>query len=50
MPAPRPQGSPRRIAGLEVKRIINEPTAAALAFGMDDMWVWVAKEQEDRRL
>ncbi|MBP8170136.1 MAG: molecular chaperone DnaK [Azonexus sp.] len=24
-----------RIAGLEVKRIINEPTAAALAFGMD---------------
>lgn len=26
-----------RIAGLEVKRIINEPTAAALAFGMDKM-------------
>ena len=24
-----------RIAGLEVKRIINEPTAASLAFGMD---------------
>ena len=24
-----------RIAGLEVRRIINEPTAAALAFGMD---------------
>lgn len=24
-----------RIAGLDVKRIINEPTAAALAFGMD---------------
>ncbi|MBI3187541.1 MAG: molecular chaperone DnaK [Gammaproteobacteria bacterium] len=24
-----------RIAGLEVKRIINEPTAAALAYGMD---------------
>ncbi|MFZ2312673.1 MAG: Hsp70 family protein, partial [Methylobacter sp.] len=24
-----------RIAGLEVKRIINEPTASALAFGMD---------------
>ncbi|TXL20325.1 molecular chaperone DnaK [Methylococcaceae bacterium HT5] len=24
-----------RVAGLEVKRIINEPTAAALAFGMD---------------
>lgn len=24
-----------RIAGLEVKRIINEPTAAALAFGLD---------------
>ena len=26
-----------RIAGLEGKRIINEPTAAALAFGMDKM-------------
>ncbi len=26
-----------RIAGLEVKRIINEPTAAALAYGMDKM-------------
>ena len=26
-----------RIAGLEVKRIINEPTPAALAFGMDKM-------------
>ncbi|MCM2131493.1 molecular chaperone DnaK [Larsenimonas rhizosphaerae] len=25
-----------RIAGLEVKRIINEPTAAALAYGMDN--------------
>ncbi len=25
-----------RIAGLEVKRIINEPTAAALAFGLDN--------------
>ena len=24
-----------RIAGLEIKRIINEPTAAALAYGMD---------------
>ena len=24
-----------QIAGLEVKRIINEPTAAALAYGMD---------------
>ena len=24
-----------KIAGLDVKRIINEPTAAALAFGMD---------------
>ena len=24
-----------RIAGLEVKRIINEPTAAALAYGFD---------------
>ena len=24
-----------KIAGLEVPRIINEPTAAALAFGMD---------------
>jgi molecular chaperone DnaK len=26
-----------RIAGLDVKRIINEPTAAALAFGIDKM-------------
>lgn len=26
-----------RIAGLEVKRIINEPTAAALAYGLDKM-------------
>ena len=25
----------RKIAGLEVKRIINEPTAAALAYGLD---------------
>src|SRR6185436_8579084 len=24
-----------RIAGLDIKRIINEPTAAALAFGID---------------
>ena len=24
-----------KIAGLDVKRIINEPTAAALAYGMD---------------
>src|SRR3954471_22308673 len=30
--APKDAG---RIAGLDVKRIINEPTAAALAFGMD---------------
>ncbi len=26
-----------KIAGLDVKRIINEPTAAALAYGMDKM-------------
>ena len=32
-----------RIAGLEVKRIINEPTAAALAFGMD-------KQTGDRKI
>ncbi len=32
-----------RIAGLEVKRIINEPTAAALAFGLD-------KKQGDRKI
>ncbi|HAN29727.1 MAG TPA: molecular chaperone DnaK, partial [Haliea salexigens] len=32
-----------RIAGLEVKRIINEPTAAALAYGMD-------KAQGDRTI
>jgi molecular chaperone DnaK len=33
-----------RIAGLDVKRIINEPTAAALAFGMDK------KEGKDRKV
>jgi molecular chaperone DnaK len=33
-----------RIAGLDVKRIINEPTAAALAFGMDKM------EKGDRKI
>jgi len=33
-----------RIAGLEVKRIINEPTAAALAFGMDK------NEKADRKI
>jgi molecular chaperone DnaK len=33
-----------RIAGLEVKRIINEPTAAALAFGMDK------NQQGDRKI
>ncbi len=32
-----------RIAGLEVKRIINEPTAAALAFGLD-------KQGSDRKI
>ncbi|MCL2830206.1 MAG: molecular chaperone DnaK [Betaproteobacteria bacterium] len=32
-----------RIAGLEVRRIINEPTAAALAFGMD-------KKQGDKKI
>ena len=32
-----------KIAGLEVKRIINEPTAAALAFGLD-------KKQGDRKI
>ncbi len=32
-----------KIAGLEVKRIINEPTAAALAYGMD-------KERGDRTI
>jgi len=32
-----------KIAGLEVKRIINEPTAAALAFGMD-------KKEGDRKV
>jgi len=32
-----------RIAGLDVKRIINEPTAAALAFGMD-------KKKGDRKV
>mgnify|MGYP006286973559 CR=1 FL=1 len=33
-----------KIAGLEVKRIINEPTAAALAYGMDK------KEGGDRKI
>ncbi|HRQ02214.1 MAG TPA: molecular chaperone DnaK [Ottowia sp.] len=33
-----------RIAGLEVKRIINEPTAAALAFGLDK------QERGDRKI
>ena len=33
-----------RIAGLDVKRIINEPTAAALAFGLDK------KEKGDRKI
>jgi molecular chaperone DnaK len=33
-----------RIAGLDVKRIINEPTAAALAFGMDKL------EKGDRKI
>ena len=33
-----------RIAGLDVKRIINEPTAAALAFGLDK------KEGGDRKI
>ena len=32
-----------KIAGLEVKRIINEPTAAALAFGLD-------KQKGDRKI
>ena len=32
-----------RIAGLEVERIINEPTAAALAYGLD-------KTDEDEKI
>ena len=36
MPSARPPRMPARIAGLEVKRIINEPTAAALAYGLDN--------------
>ena len=35
LPARYLQNSKLRIAGLEVKRIINEPTAAALAYGLD---------------
>ena len=31
----RPPRTPARIAGLDVLRIINEPTAAALAYGLD---------------
>ena len=34
-PSARPPRTPGKIAGLEVKRIINEPTAAALAYGLD---------------
>ena len=34
-PSARPPRTPARIAGLDVKRIINEPTAAALAYGVD---------------
>src|SRR3972149_2545897 len=33
----------RRIAGVDVKRIINEPTASALAFGLD-------KKEGDRKI
>ena len=29
-----------KIAGLDVKRIINEPTAAALAYGQDKKKIW----------
>ncbi len=32
-----------RIAGLEVKRIVNEPTAAALAYGLD-------RKEQDRKI
>ena len=31
----KPPKMPGKIAGLEVERIINEPTAAALAYGLD---------------
>ena len=34
-PSDRPQKDAGKIARLEVLRIINEPTAAALAYGMD---------------
>ncbi|MRT32967.1 molecular chaperone DnaK, partial [Xylella fastidiosa subsp. multiplex] len=33
-----------RIAGLDVKRIINEPTAAVLAFGLDK------QDKSDRKI
>lgn len=36
-----------RIAGLDVKRIINEPTAAALAFGLDKV---EAKQDSERKV
>ena len=35
MPSARLPKMPAAIAGLEVLRIINEPTAAALAYGLD---------------
>ena len=40
-----------KIAGLEVERIVNEPTAAALAYGLDkkvrcqDMFEFVSKNK-----
>ena len=41
-----------KIAGLDVKRIINEPTAAALAYGVDkeqDQKIMVYDRSEERR-
>ena len=34
-PSARPRRTPAQIAGLNVQRIVNEPTAAALAYGLE---------------
>ncbi len=35
MPSARPRKDAARLAGLNVLRLLNEPTAAALAYGLD---------------
>ena len=38
-----------KIAGLEVKRIINEPTAAALAYGVDKETIYTCYVMDEKR-